>query len=89
MTLQNFQVYFNGKPTAQHYRDLASHKQARMIWSVANTKRVFAEPLCVRALGCKPDELNRQAASAFIDALNRLEPIAAGTFWQQWEAINS
>lgn len=58
-----------GEHVARTMAELVSPKQLAAIRINANSKGLNAEALCVEWLGCKPEELNKRAASAFIDRL--------------------
>lgn len=54
---------------ARTMAELVSPKQLAAIRINANSQGVDAEALCEEWLGCKPEELNKRAASAFLDRL--------------------
>lgn len=60
---------FPRDPVAKTMADLVTPKQLVAIRVIANSQGINAEAECVEALKCKPEELSRRAASAFIDHL--------------------
>jgi hypothetical protein len=63
------QSQFSGEPVAKTIAELVTPKQLVAIRAIANAQKLNAEAECVAMLGCKPEELSRRAASAFIDHL--------------------
>jgi Rad52/22 family double-strand break repair protein len=63
------QSQFPSEPIAKTMADLVTPKQLVAIRAIANAQRVNAEAECIALLGCRPEELSRRAASAFIDHL--------------------
>jgi hypothetical protein len=63
------QQQFPRDPVAKTMADLVTPKQLVAIRAIANSQGVNAEAECLEALKCKPEELSRRAASAFIDHL--------------------
>ncbi|MGA9768173.1 MAG: hypothetical protein WBV94_03980 [Blastocatellia bacterium] len=63
------QQVFPRDPLAKTFGDLVTPKQLVAIRSIANSQGVNAETECLEVLKCKPEELSRRAASAFIDHL--------------------
>ena len=63
------QQQFPRDPVAKTMADLVTPKQLVAIRAIANSQGVNAETECLEALKCKPEELSRRAASAFIDHL--------------------
>lgn len=57
------------EPTAKTMADLVTPKQLVAIRAISHAQRVNAETECLEVMGCKPEELSRRAASAFIDHL--------------------
>jgi hypothetical protein len=57
------------EPTAKTMADLVTPKQLVAIRAISHAQRVNAETECMEVMGCKPEELSRRAASAFIDHL--------------------
>jgi hypothetical protein len=57
------------EPTAKTMADLVTPKQLVAIRAISHSQRVNAEAECFEVMGCKPEELSRRAASAFIDHL--------------------
>jgi hypothetical protein len=49
--------------------DLVTPKQLVAIRAIANANRLNAERECMEVVKCRPEELSRRAASAFIDYL--------------------
>jgi hypothetical protein len=66
---QGARPQFPSEPIAKTMADLVTPKQLVAIRAIANTQRVNAEAECTQLLGCRPEELSRRAASAFIDHL--------------------
>jgi Rad52/22 family double-strand break repair protein len=62
-------VDFPHDPVAKTMADLVTPKQLVAIRAIANTQGVNAEAACMEMLKCRPEELSRRAASAFIDYL--------------------
>ncbi|HJQ71592.1 MAG TPA: Rad52/Rad22 family DNA repair protein [Blastocatellia bacterium] len=60
---------FPSEPVAKTMADLVTPKQLVAIRAIANAQRVNAEAECQALLNCRPEELSRRAASAFIDHL--------------------
>ncbi|HXG94396.1 MAG TPA: Rad52/Rad22 family DNA repair protein [Blastocatellia bacterium] len=60
---------FPRDPVAKTMADLVTPKQLVAIRAIANANGVNAEKECVEVLKCRPEELSRRAASAFIDYL--------------------
>jgi hypothetical protein len=60
---------FPRDPIAKTMADLVTPKQLVAIRAIANAQRVNAEAECLEVLKCRPEELSRRAASAFIDHL--------------------
>ena len=60
---------FPRDPVAKTMADLVTPKQLVAIRAIANAQNVNAESECLEQLKCKPEELSRRAASAFIDYL--------------------
>jgi hypothetical protein len=60
---------FPSEPVAKTMADLVTPKQLVAIRAIANAQRINAEAECQALLGCRPEELSRRAASAFIDHL--------------------
>lgn len=60
---------FPREPIAKTMADLVTPKQLVAIRAIANAQRVNAEAECLEVLKCRPEELSRRAASAFIDHL--------------------
>jgi hypothetical protein len=54
---------------AHKLSELGTHGQLAAIRSVSNSQRLDAGAECVRLFKCKPEELCRDAASAFISYL--------------------
>jgi hypothetical protein len=63
------QQQFPRDPIAKTMADLVTPKQLVAIRAIANSQGVNAEAECMEALKCRPEELSRRAASAFIDHL--------------------
>ena len=63
------QQQFPRDPVAKTMADLVTPKQLVAIRAIANSQGVNAEAECLEALKCRPEELSRRAASAFIDHL--------------------
>lgn len=60
---------FPREPIAKTMADLVTPKQLVAIRAIANSQGVNAEAECMEVIKCKPEELSRRAASAFIDHL--------------------
>jgi hypothetical protein len=54
---------------AKTMTDLVTPRQLVAIRAIANSQGVNAEAECLELLKCRPEELSRRAASAFIDHL--------------------
>jgi hypothetical protein len=63
------QSQFPAEAVAKTMADLVTPKQLVAIRAIANAQKVNAEAECQALLGCRPEELSRRAASAFIDHL--------------------
>ncbi|MFP5265085.1 MAG: Rad52/Rad22 family DNA repair protein [Blastocatellia bacterium] len=63
------QQQFPSDPIAKTMADLVTPKQLVAIRAIANAQGVNAEAECLEVLKCRPEELSRRAASAFIDHL--------------------
>jgi len=59
-------------PIAKTFGDLITPKQLVEVRSIANKNGVNAREECQRLFKCNPEELNKSAASGFIDHLNGL-----------------
>jgi len=70
------QKSFPSEPVAKTMADLVTPKQLVAIRAIAHAQRVNAEAECVKLMGCRPEELTRRAASAFIDHLKSI-PVEA------------
>jgi hypothetical protein len=57
------------EPTAKTMAELVTPKQLVAIRAISHAQRINAEVECAEVMGCKPEELSRRAASAFIDHL--------------------
>jgi hypothetical protein len=66
------QKSFPSEPVAKTMADLVTPKQLVAIRAIAHAQRVNSEVECVKLMGCRPEELTRRAASAFIDHLKSL-----------------
>lgn len=66
------QKSFPSEPVAKTMADLVTPKQLVAIRAIAHAQRVNAEAECVKLMGCRPEELTRRAASAFIDHLKSI-----------------
>ena len=66
-------VQFDGDPVAPSLATLITPKQLGMIRALARECGVDYEVECQEQLGCKPEELGKRAASAFIDYLKALQ----------------
>jgi hypothetical protein len=60
---------FPSDPIAKTMADLVTPKQLVAIRAIANAQGVNAEAECLEVIKCRPEELSRRAASAFIDHL--------------------
>ena len=60
---------FPRDPIAKTMADLVTPKQLVAIRAISNAQKVNAEAECLEVLNCRPEELSRRAASAFIDHL--------------------
>jgi hypothetical protein len=60
---------FPREPIAKTMADLVTPKQLVAIRAISNAQAVNAEAECLEVLKCRPEELSRRAASAFIDYL--------------------
>jgi hypothetical protein len=65
---------FPREPIAKTMADLVTPKQLVAIRAIANSQSVNAESECLEVLKCRPEELSRRAASAFIDYLKSRTP---------------
>jgi len=63
------QPNFPSDPIAKTMADLVTPKQLVAIRAIANANRLNAERECMEVVKCRPEELSRRAASAFIDYL--------------------
>ena len=63
------QPSFPREPIAKTMADLVTPKQLVAIRVIANSQGLNAETECQQLMNCKPEELSRRAASAFIDYL--------------------
>lgn len=75
------QPSFPREPIAKTMADLVTPKQLVAIRVIANSQGINAEGECQNLLNCKPEELSRKAASAFIDYL-KAKSTEAGEFRQ-------
>jgi hypothetical protein len=66
------EVQFDGDPVAKSLTTLVTPKQLGMIRALAREAGVDYELECQAQLNCKPDELSKRAASAFIDYLKTI-----------------
>lgn len=66
------QKSFPSEPVAKTMADLVTPKQLVAIRAIAHAQRVNSEVECVKLMGCRPEELTRRAASAFIDHLKSI-----------------
>ncbi|MEW6732170.1 MAG: Rad52/Rad22 family DNA repair protein [Acidobacteriota bacterium] len=62
-------VRFPRDPVAKNVADTATAKQLAAIRAIANAQGIDAQAECFELLNCRPEELSRRAASAFIDHL--------------------
>jgi hypothetical protein len=60
---------FPREPIAKTMADLVTPKQLVAIRAIANSQGLNAESECLEVIKCRPEELSRRAASAFIDYL--------------------
>jgi hypothetical protein len=60
--------------TAKTMADLITPKQLVAVRAIANSKGVSPEAECLALLKCRPEELNKRAASRFIDHLKSTAP---------------
>lgn len=60
---------FPRDPVAKTMADLVTPKQLVAIRAISNSQGINAEAECLELLKCRPEELSRRAASAFIDHL--------------------
>lgn len=68
---------FPSDPVAKTMADLVTPKQLVAIRAIANAQKINAEAVCLEVVKCRPEELSRRAASAFIDYLkNKTEDVA-------------
>lgn len=63
------QKRFPSEPVAKTMADLVTPKQLVAIRAISHAQRVNAEAECIKLMSCRPEELTRRAASAFIDHL--------------------
>jgi hypothetical protein len=61
------QTDFPREPIAKTMADLVTPKQLVAIRAISNAQGINAEAECMEVLKCRPEELSRRAASAFID----------------------
>ncbi|HVF92175.1 MAG TPA: Rad52/Rad22 family DNA repair protein [Blastocatellia bacterium] len=66
---ESSQPSFPSDPVAKTMADLVTPKQLVAIRAIANANRLNAEKECMEVVKCRPEELSRRAASAFIDYL--------------------
>ncbi len=71
-TASGHQPAFPRDAIAKTMADLVTPKQLVAIRAISNVKGVNAEAECLAVLECRPEELSRRAASAFIDHLKAL-----------------
>lgn len=69
LDINKIKQQFPKDPIAKTMADLVTPKQLVAIRAIANSQGVNAETECLEALKCRPEELSRRAASAFIDHL--------------------
>jgi hypothetical protein len=62
-------IHFPKEPIAKTMAELVTPRQLVAIRAIANSQKLDAEAECKELLNCKPEELSRRAASAFIDYL--------------------
>ncbi|MBI3651498.1 MAG: SWIM zinc finger family protein [Acidobacteria bacterium] len=63
------QPSFPREPMAKTMAELVTPRQLVAIRAISNSQKIDAEAECKELLQCKPEELSRKAASAFIDYL--------------------
>ncbi|MGA9772275.1 MAG: hypothetical protein WBV94_24800 [Blastocatellia bacterium] len=68
----NTKQNFPRDPVAKTMADLVTPRQLVAIHSISNSQGLNAETECLEALKCRPEELSRRAASAFIDHLKSM-----------------
>jgi hypothetical protein len=63
------QPNFPREPMAKTMAELVTPRQLVAIRAISNSQKIDAEAQCNELMQCKPEELSRKAASAFIDYL--------------------
>jgi hypothetical protein len=63
------QPNFPREPMAKTMAELVTPRQLVAIRAISNSQKIDAEAECQELMQCKPEELSRKAASAFIDYL--------------------
>lgn len=63
------QPNFPREPMAKTMAELVTPRQLVAIRAISNSQKIDAEVECTELMQCKPEELSRKAASAFIDYL--------------------
>jgi hypothetical protein len=63
------QPSFPREPMAKTMAELVTPRQLVAIRAISNSQKIDAEAECKELMQCKPEELSRKAASAFIDYL--------------------
>jgi hypothetical protein len=63
------QPNFPREPMAKTMAELVTPRQLVAIRAISNSQKIDAEAECKELMQCKPEELSRKAASAFIDYL--------------------
>ncbi len=79
------QISFPEEPIAKTMAELVTPRQLVAIKAIANSQKIDAEAQCKELMDCKPEELSRRAASAFIDYLK----LPIGEVTAVVEAVNS
>jgi hypothetical protein len=68
------QPNFPREPMAKTMAELVTPRQLVAIRAISNSQKIDAEAQCKELMQCKPEELSRKAASAFIDYLKAKAP---------------
>lgn len=78
-TVPTIENEFPRDPLAKSMADLVTPKQLGMIRALAREANIEVDEECQNVLRCRPDELSKKAASAFIDHLKNAQTAVANT----------
>lgn len=67
------EIPFPDQPIAKNLGELVTAKQLGMIRALARELRIDADEECNAVMNCRSDELNKRAASAFIQHLKEMQ----------------